>query len=150
EFLGPERLTVTVCGLRQHFCLRCLWLLVQFLFIASQQLRILTSLVLQSAKTDLRERTELSRVRQSAPLLEQRGGSVGHGLVHFASVGLDKFERDQASAHCTLCFQRRFLCFVSQRFVLLKRIEFFSPCVKDRCRSHSRIFAIWVWIPRLS
>src|SRR5438876_797620 len=105
--------------------------IVQFLFIVAQQLRILTSLVLQSAKTDLRNRTELSRVRQRAPLLKQRGGSVGCGLVHLPFVRLDKFERDQASTHCRFCFQRRFLCFVSQRFVLLQRIELLSPCGED-------------------
>ena len=143
------KLAFTVCGEQQHFCLRSFRQLVQFLLIVGQQLRVLTSLVLQPAKTNLRDRTELSRVRQSAPLLKQRGGSVGHGLVHLAFVRLDKFERDQASTHRTLCFQCRFLPFVSQRFVLLQRIELFSPCGEDGCRRDSCIFAIRIWIPGL-
>jgi hypothetical protein len=85
------KLAFTVCGEQQHFCLRSLRKLVQFLFIVGQQLRVLTSLELQSAKTDLRNRAELSRFRQSAPLLKQRGGSIRHGLVHLAFVRLDKF-----------------------------------------------------------
>src|SRR4029450_8642018 len=102
--------------------------------------RVLTSLKLQSAKTDLRNRAELSCVRQRASFLKQCGRSIRHGFVHLAFVRLDKFERDQASTYSALCFQRRFLCFISQRFVLLQRFELFSTCGEDGCRRTSALF----------
>ena len=72
-----------------------------------------------------------------------------HGLIHFALVCLDKLERDQTATYRTFRFQCRLLCFISQRFILLQRIELFSPSGENRRRRHSCVFAIWIWIPRL-
>src|ERR1041385_3147309 len=46
--------------------------------------------------------------------------------------------------------RRWFLCFVSQRLILLQCLEFFSTCGENRCCRHSRIFAIWIRISSLS
>src|SRR5262249_30086184 len=148
-FLWMVKLAFAVCGEQQHFCLRSLRKLVQFLSIVGQQLRVLTTLILQPAKTDLRNRTELSRLRQTASLLKQCRGSIRHGFVHLAFVRLHKFERDQASTHRALRFQRRFLCFVRQGLVLVQRFELFSPCGENGCRRDSCIFAIRIWVPCL-
>src|SRR5690348_16024197 len=140
------KLSLAVRREQQYFSLRSFGKLLHFLFVFGQQLHVLTSLVLQPAKTDLGESAELSCFRQAASFLEQSGGTLDHSLIGLAFIGLNKFQGDQTSTHCALCFERWFLRLVSQRFVLLERIQLFSTCHEDRCSRHSSILAIGIWI----
>ena len=105
----------------------------------------MAGLVLQPAKTNLRDRTELSCIRRSAAFLEQRGGPLRHGVVDLVFVRLNKLERDQSPAHRALCFQCGLLSFVRKCFILFQRLEFFSARREDGCCRHARILAVWVW-----
>src|SRR5436190_5226849 len=99
-----SELPLTICCKQQDLGLGGLGKLLQFFFVIGYQLCVLASLVLQPTQTDLRNRPEFSSLRKSATLLQQGSSPIGHCLITFAFVSLNKFECDHPTTHGRLRF----------------------------------------------
>jgi hypothetical protein len=70
SFVGVIKLPLAVCGEQHHFGLGRLRKLFLLFLVISQQLRVLTGLVLQPAQSHLRDCPEFSGFRKASALLQ--------------------------------------------------------------------------------